>query len=47
MTKQEKEESKKIENWTIGEIRVKIISLMDGLNNNEALKQIFKNEIKL
>lgn len=45
MTKQEKEVSKKIENCKIVEIRVKIISLVDGMNNKEALKKIVKNEI--
>ena len=44
-TKQEKEESKKIDNCTIAEIIVKMISLLDALNNNDALKQIFKNKI--
>lgn len=43
--KQEKEESKKIDNCTIAEIIVKMISLLDALNNNDALKQIFKNKI--
>lgn len=43
-TKQEKEESKKIDNCTIAEIIVKMISLLDAFNN-DALKQIFKNKI--
>lgn len=43
-TKQEKE-SKKIDNCTIAEIIVKMISVLDALNNNDALKQIFKNKI--
>ena len=43
-TKQEKE-SKKIDNCTIAEIIAKMISVLDALNNNDALKQIFKNKI--
>lgn len=43
-TKQEKE-SKKIDNCTIAEIIVKMIFVLDALNNNDALKQIFKNKI--